>query len=173
MLLVLNIYGIQYYDCNCFSHESNVLDSVYGCIKAKCHKSRPLPLICNIYGAAKIYDTRVGVDPEFDKLILSTQYLDEIAKLGDEFGTTTGRARKVNWLNLDKLIDAIKISGCTHLIISKLDILEALNVYRAIYTDKIHLFNNINDMKIFIEKILMLRCKFLKEIIWSYSPHQI
>lgn len=147
--------------------------SAYTLPYSACSLGFPPQNIRHIYGAAKIYDTRVGVDPEFDKLILSTQYLDEIAKLGDEFGTTTGRARKVNWLNLDKLMDAIKISGCTHLIISKLDILEALNVYRAIYTDKIHLFNNINDMKIFIEKILMLRCKFLKEIIWSYSPHQI
>ena len=65
-----------------------------------------------------IYDTRVGVDPKFPDSLLKIDILNKIAEVGNEFGTTTGRRRKVNWLNLDKLIKAINISGTTHIIIS-------------------------------------------------------
>ena len=53
-----------------------------------------------------------------------SRFLEEIdiVKVGNEFGVTTGRKRRVNWLNMDKLIKTINFSGTTHFIISKVDI---------------------------------------------------
>ena len=59
------------------------------------------------------------------------QILLNIADVGEEFGSTTNRKRGVNWLNLDKLIEAVNVSGTSHLVISKTDILQSpeLNPY--------------------------------------------
>ena len=65
-------------------------------------------LIGNIYGACKIYDTRSGIDPDFPEELFRDEELKVIGELGKEFGVTTGRKRKVNWLNLDKLVEAYK-----------------------------------------------------------------
>ena len=50
------------------------------------------------------------------------EILSKIGEVGKEFGSTTGRSRKVWWLNINKLIESINISGCTHIVISKTDI---------------------------------------------------
>ena len=69
-----------------------------------CSLGFPPQVIRRIYGAAKSYDTRVGVDPDFPDSLLEDETLNKIAIVGDEFGTTTGRARKVNWLNVEGLL---------------------------------------------------------------------
>lgn len=79
-------------------------------------------------GAAKIYDTRSGIDPEFPDHLHDNPYLEAIGMEGNEYGTTTGRKRKVNWLNLDKLILAINVSGTT-VVISKNDVLQKVQVF--------------------------------------------
>ena len=61
-------------------------------------------LIRHIYGAAKIYDTRSGVDPEFPLSLLEDRGLTKICTEGEEYGTTTGRKRICNYLNLNNTI---------------------------------------------------------------------
>jgi len=129
--------------------------------------------IRDIYGAAKIYDTRVGVDPEFSDNLLDDKNLSEIAKIGNEFGATTGRTRKVNWLNLDKLIKSINISGCNIVIISKVDILETLGTFKVIFNENIIEFENLNEMKLFIKEKLKASCYDIDKIIFSNNPHSI
>ena len=51
------------------------------------------------------------IDGNFFLNYNSYKELLSIALEGIEYGVTTGRGRTVNWLNLDKLIDAINISG--------------------------------------------------------------
>ena len=41
-------------------------------------------LINNIYGAIKIYDTRVGVDPEFPDSLFENKELELIGKIGED-----------------------------------------------------------------------------------------
>jgi len=135
-----------------------------------CSLGFPPQKIRNIYGAAKIYDTRVGVDPLFSEDLLKDKDLEEIAKIGNEFGTTTGRLRKVNWLDLDKLIEAINISGTTHVIISKIDVLEIINKFKL--NEGLE-FNNINDMKSYINNKLNDNCYLVQKIIYSDSPKSI
>ena len=132
-----------------------------------CSLGFPPQKIRKIYGAAKIYDTRAGTDPDFPEELLENPLLKQIIMEGKEYGTTTGRMRKVNWLNLDKLIDAINISGCTDIIISKVDILDKLQFYKLIYKDIIHNFETINDMKNNIIDVLKNNCPLLVNIIFS------
>ncbi len=83
----------------------------------------PFNKVRKVYGVCKAYDTYVG-NKEFQpkNVIFST-----LQVLGKEIGATTGRRRQCNWLNIDSLIKAIQVNCVTHLIISKLDVLEELN----------------------------------------------
>ena len=123
--------------------------------------------IRNIYGASKIYDTRSGTDPDFPEELLENDELKNICYTGQEYGTTTGRLRKVNWLNLDKLIDAINLSGTTHLVISKIDILQKINIFKLIFNNEIKTFNSYNDMASFIEKTINTKCLEKINIVFS------
>lgn len=74
-----------------------------------------------IWGVAKAYTTRVGEGP------FPTELLDETGDLirnrGREYGTTTGRARRVGWLDLVALRYSARINGFTALAITLLDVL--------------------------------------------------
>jgi adenylosuccinate synthase len=49
-----------------------------------------------------------------------------MCEVGQEFGTTTGRQRRCGWLDLVALRYAVRVSGITHLAITKLDVLSGL-----------------------------------------------
>ena len=80
--------------------------------------------INNIIGVAKAYDTKSGIDPLFPSSLFDDPILSKIGELGAEFGTTTGRRRAVNYLNVTKLVKAIQLSGASSLVINKIDILD-------------------------------------------------
>jgi len=130
-------------------------------------------LINNIYGACKIYDTRSGLDPEFPEELLDDKELLLIANEGKEYGVTTGRRRKVNWLDLHKLQKTINITGTTFLIISKIDIFEKLNIFKLKNNKVIISFNNIDLMKKNINNYLYDNCKYLNKIIYSNNIETI
>ena len=134
---------------------------------ASCSLGFPPQLIRNIYGATKIYDTRSGIDPIFPENLLDNPQLNLISEVGEEYGTTTGRKRKTNWLNLDKLIKATNISGTTHIIMSKIDILERVKIFKLIYNSTIIEFNSISEIKTYIENIVKKNCILVKDIIFS------
>jgi adenylosuccinate synthase len=77
-----------------------------------------------IYGVAKAYCTRVGngVFPTeiFDELG------EEIRSKGNEFGSNTGRPRRIGWLDLPALKYAVMVNGITQLVLTKADILSGL-----------------------------------------------
>lgn len=132
-------------------------------------------VIRNIYGAAKVYDTRVGVDPYFEhpNAHLYKETFDNIAKLGEEYGTTTKRMRKVEWLNLDKMIYAINTSGTNIIIISKIDILEKINKYVYIYNNDYVICDNKEDFIRNINAIILNKCSIVDKIIYSDNPETI
>ena len=140
---------------------------------AACSLGFPPQKIRKIFGAAKVYDTRSGVDPDFSEKLLYDLELSLIGEKGQEYGVTTGRRRKVNWLNLDKLIKAINISGTTDIIFSKVDILKEVNLYKLIYKKQIVEFHTMDDMKFLINNILKSKCECLSIITYSSSPKSI
>jgi adenylosuccinate synthase len=109
-----------------------------------------------VYGCLKAYDTYVGSEkfqPEGD-------IFNEIAELGSEFGSTTGRKRQVNWLNLDAAIKASVVNEVSHFIVSKLDILRELNkkygsiYWKVIHNDQILSFESETVFKDYIASVL-------------------
>jgi len=105
--------------------------------------------IDRVIGVAKIYDTKSGVDPDFPESLLdeSNVLLNDIIREGDEFGTTTGRKRKVNWLFVPKLIKAINLCGCDQVIVNKCDILQKIGHYRLYDDGGLLEFDDIELMK--------------------------
>ncbi len=81
----------------------------------------PPQAIGRIIGVVKAYSTRVGGGPMPTELFDAVG--DEIRTRGREFGTTTGRPRRVGWLDLVALKYAAMISGATELCITLLDVL--------------------------------------------------
>lgn len=138
-----------------------------------CSLGFPPQLIKNVFGAAKIYDTRVGTDPLFPDELRNDPELALIAKIGNEFGTTTGRGRTTNWLNLDKLISSINLTGTTVTIVSKIDVLQQANLYKLIYLNEIREFNTVESMTDFVSKTLQSNCSLLMRVVFSDNPESV
>ncbi len=85
--------------------------------------------IDEVWGVAKAYVTRVGAGPFPTEL--DGDLADEIRERGGEYGTTTGRARRVGWIDLVALRYAARLNSLTALAITKLDVLAGLDPLRV------------------------------------------
>jgi adenylosuccinate synthase len=89
----------------------------------------PPSAIGEVYGIFKAYCTRVGSGPFPTELFDATG--DELRKKGNEFGSTTGRARRCGWLDLPSLNYAIMLNGVTQLIMMKSDVLSGFDTIKV------------------------------------------
>lgn len=78
--------------------------------------------IRDVMGVTKAYCTRVGGGPFPTELNDATG--EELRKLGNEFGATTGRPRRCGWIDLVALKFACMINGVTKVIMTKADVLD-------------------------------------------------
>lgn len=133
--------------------------------------------IRNIWGIAKIYDTRSGVDPLFPDSLFEDEELLRLGDLGQEKGVTTGRRRHVNWLRLDYLLKAANVTGTTHLVINKCDILEQLGIFKLFLNENSKnpiRFTTMREMQDFIKEKITTYTNINKQnIFFSYSKEQI
>jgi adenylosuccinate synthase len=81
--------------------------------------------IDEVWGVAKAYVTRVGAGPFPTEL--EGALADEMREKGGEYGTTTGRARRIGWLDLVALRYAARLNSLTALTITKLDVLSGFD----------------------------------------------
>lgn len=79
--------------------------------------------IKDVMGVTKAYCTRVGGGPFPTELFDSVG--DELRKIGQEFGATTGRPRRCGWIDLVALKYACMVNGVTKVIMTKADVLDA------------------------------------------------
>lgn len=112
-----------------------------------------------VFGIFKAYTTRVGSGP------FPTELFDKdgetMAKVGNEFGSVTGRARRCGWLDLVALKYAIQVNGVTALymmkgdVLSGFDTLKICTAYNYKGTEIDHLPYNIepeNVSPVYVEK---------------------
>ena len=85
--------------------------------------------IGEVFGIFKAYCTRVGSGPFPSELF--DEVGDKLAKVGNEFGSTTGRARRCGWIDIPALKYAININGVTQLIMMKADVLSGIDTIKA------------------------------------------
>jgi adenylosuccinate synthase len=78
-----------------------------------------------IIGIVKAYTTRVGSGPFPTELFDANG--DFLRETGNEFGTTTGRPRRVGWYDAPIARYAARINGITDFVLTKLDILTGLD----------------------------------------------
>eukprot|EP00577_Skeletonema_sp_RCC1716_P015924 CAMPEP_0113411050 /NCGR_PEP_ID=MMETSP0013_2-20120614/22036_1 /TAXON_ID=2843 ORGANISM="Skeletonema costatum, Strain 1716" /NCGR_SAMPLE_ID=MMETSP0013_2 /ASSEMBLY_ACC=CAM_ASM_000158 /LENGTH=536 /DNA_ID=CAMNT_0000297333 /DNA_START=455 /DNA_END=2065 /DNA_ORIENTATION=+ /assembly_acc=CAM_ASM_000158 len=82
--------------------------------------------ISGIYGTTKAYCTRVGEGPFPTELDRDAGIGEHLGVVGAEWGTTTGRARRVGWLDVPQMRYSTLINGFTALNLTKLDVLTGL-----------------------------------------------
>ena len=81
--------------------------------------------IDEVWGITKAYVTRVGAGPFPTEL--DGDLAEEIRERGGEYGTTTGRPRRVGWLDLVALRYAARLNSLTALAVTKLDVLSGFD----------------------------------------------
>ena len=122
--------------------------------------------INRVYGVAKAYETYVGTAKfdasEYDQT--KREIVERICELGHEYGTTTGRRRQINWINLENLNKAINLNGVTDLVIRKIDILDSVKHYEI---KDVGVFQDKESFKTHVKNSLSDR---IDTIHWSTSP---
>ncbi|MBD3863475.1 adenylosuccinate synthase [Olleya marilimosa] len=85
--------------------------------------------IKEVFGIFKAYTTRVGSGP------FPTELFDkdgeEMARVGQEFGAVTGRARRCGWLDLVALKYTCRVNGVTQLMMMKSDVLSGFETLKV------------------------------------------
>jgi adenylosuccinate synthase len=129
-----------------------------------------------VYGVMKAYETYVG-SKEFEPT--NEPNLKKLRDFGSEFGSTTGRPRQCNWLDLKNIKMASHINGATHIIINKLDILEEVGIF-SLYDEngKLKTFPNSERFTQYVEQFLyedvnLTSISLIEQVIWSRSPTTI
>lgn len=84
--------------------------------------------INQVYGILKAYTSRVGDGPFPTEL--SGELGETIRERGHEYGTTTGRPRRVGWLDGVALRHAARVNGMTGVVVTSLDVLDQLPTLR-------------------------------------------
>jgi len=79
----------------------------------------------SVIGICKAYTTRVGEGPFPTELQDETG--DRLQRVGQEFGSTTGRKRRCGWLDMVLVRHSVRISGITGLALTKLDVLTGID----------------------------------------------
>ena len=84
----------------------------------------PVQKIDQVWAVVKAYTSKVGEGP------LATELHDAVSEYirekGAEFGTTTGRPRRIGWLDLEAVKFAIDLTGTTHIAMTKADVLSGI-----------------------------------------------
>jgi adenylosuccinate synthase len=85
--------------------------------------------IDEVWGVTKAYGTRVGAGPFPTEL--DGPLAEELRDRGGEYGTTTGRPRRIGWLDLVALRYAARLNSLTALAVTKLDVLSGQAVLKV------------------------------------------
>ncbi len=127
--------------------------------------------IRKVIGTMKAYETYVGNRTDYTNE--ADPIFQEIQRVGAEFGATTGRPRKVNWMNLDRVIMAANINGVTQVIINKADVLKQVGHFGIILDGKLEKFSSFDNFRNFVNGILTETCTSGFTIVWSETPNGI
>ena len=112
----------------------------------------PPSWIRNVWGVGKIYETYVGAknfEPE-------QEVFSRMRDLGEEYGATTGRPRQCNWLDVTRLIRAIKVNDVTHVVLNKMDILRQLDTWKVLLGGEVINLGNEDQARLVITRALEL-----------------
>lgn len=84
----------------------------------------PSKMVNSVIGVMKAYTTRVGKGPMPTELL--GVHGDAVRQKGHEYGATTGRPRRVGWVDLPLLRYSAEVNGIDEIMITKIDVLSGL-----------------------------------------------
>lgn len=105
--------------CGVYPYVSSGMSTVAGVYENGFHFK-----LDNVYGVGKCYTTKVGEGP-FPSEVFGAE-MEKIREIGGEYGATTGRARRIGWIDLAAMKYACRRGGINKLILTKFDILEGM-----------------------------------------------
>jgi len=117
--------------------------TTFGIPMQKCEK---------LHAVCKLYQTYSGFKKD---MFPYHPELEEIQKVGEEFGATTGRPRKVGLLDLDKLCKAVGMTGPNQIFINKLDVLEKVGCFKLYWKNELLKFSDSPNFCHFVVNVLM------------------
>lgn len=126
----------------------------------------PPKSIRKIFGVIKAYQTYVGAK----KFQPDGEIFDKIREAGGEYGATTGRARQINYLDIDQIVKAARINGVTSLIVNKTDILQQLNIWKLYQNGELIDLESEDRFIYFVKQHILKNCPDVEDIVFSYSP---
>ncbi|PCK18565.1 adenylosuccinate synthase [Bacillus pumilus] len=92
--------------------------------------------IQHVVGVSKAYTTRVGDGPFPTEL--HDEIGDQIREVGREYGTTTGRPRRVGWFDSVVVRHARRVSGITDLSLNSIDVLTGIETLKICVAYKLN-----------------------------------
>ena len=84
----------------------------------------PVQKINDIWAVVKAYTSKVGEGPFATELF--DENAEKIREVGKEYGTTTGRPRRIGWLDLEAVKFAVDLTGTTKIAMTKADVLSGM-----------------------------------------------
>lgn len=129
----------------------------------------PASAIRDVWGVAKIYETYVGAK-SFEG---PDDIFEEIREIGQEYGSTTGRARQINWLDFDMLKMAARINGVNKLVVNKMDVLEKVNSWCLYDGPNLYEFKSREDIEYWLSGKLEIEVNKNIKVMFSGDKEQI
>ena len=126
--------------------------------------------IGRIIGVVKAYLSRVGESP-----LPSEMHGNEgeaLREKGGEYGTTTGRPRRVGWLDLVQVRQAVRVNGLTEIALTKLDVLSGFESIKVCVAYNVN-GNNILEMPASLSQYRLARPVYETLPGWDNLPDKI
>jgi len=92
--------------------------------------------IDEVIGIVKLYKSKVGSGDFSTEWVESSEVMDIRHALG-EFGSTTGRPRRLGWLDLNEVKSACQTNGVDRIVITRMDSISDLNCLKTFYGDQL------------------------------------
>ncbi len=126
--------------------------------------------IGRIIGVVKAYLSRVGESPLPSEM--HGNEAESLREKGGEYGTTTGRPRRVGWLDLVQVRQAVRVNGLTEIALTKLDVLSGFESIKVCVSYDVS-GNNILEMPASLSKYRLAKPVYESLSGWGNLPDKI
>ena len=126
--------------------------------------------IGRIIGVVKAYLSRVGESPLPSEM--HGNEAEALREKGGEYGTTTGRPRRVGWLDLVQVRQAVRVNGLTEIALTKLDVLSGFESIKVCVSYDVN-GENIFEMPASLSQYRLARPVYESLPGWDNLPDKI
>ena len=126
--------------------------------------------IGRIIGVVKAYLSRVGESPLPSEM--HGNEAEALREKGGEYGTTTGRPRRVGWLDLVQVRQAVRVNGLTEIALTKLDVLSGFESIKVCVSYDVN-GENILEMPASLSQYRLARPVYESLSGWDNLPDKI